>query len=208
MTSLLTYKTDKKTLRGVYKRKLSAMASSERRRKTKKINKMVLSLPLWEQANFIAVYHAFKQEPCLSSFYSVWKNKICYPKIENQRLTFYNNKEDLWEKNKFHILEPVSKNKNKVDLRDISVFLIPGLAFDRQGGRLGRGYAYYDKTLSAIKQKFNFDDFLNQVLFIGVAFTEQVNPIALPLSSKDILMNCLVTDEFVLWPFNLKKGGR
>ena len=207
MTKSLAFKSDKKFLRRVYSLKLSKMSLYQRRQKTKKINEMMLNLPLWKKANLIAVYHAFKQEPSLSAFYSVWKNKICFPKIENKKLVFYTNKENLWEENKFSILEPVSKSKSKVSLKDISTFLIPGLAFDREGGRLGRGLAYYDKTLSSLQKKFNANDFLNQVLFIGIAFTEQINPITLPLSSQDVLMNCLVTDEFVLWPVNLKKGG-
>lgn len=206
-SDLLTSKADKKSLRAVYRRKLNAMSLSQRKQKTEKINQMILGLPLWRQARFIAVYQAFRQEPSLSSFYSVWKNKICFPKIEDQKLSFYNNKDDLWEKNQFHILEPIPKEKNKVDLKNISVFLIPGLAFDRQGGRLGRGCAYYDKTLSTIKRKCNLDNFLKQVLFIGVAFIEQINQIALPLSSQDVLMDCLVTDQFILWPLSLQEGG-
>ena len=146
----------------------------------------------------------------MSSFCSVWKNKICFPVIEGNQLAFYTNKENLWRKNSFNIKEPVSKEKNRVALKDISVFFLPGLAFDRNGGRLGRGQAYYDKTLSSIQQSpidspWNWN---KQALFIGVAFTEQIHSKALPLSRYDILMSCIVTDQFVLWPLNSRKGGK
>ncbi|MDE0091899.1 MAG: hypothetical protein OXN83_01275 [Oligoflexia bacterium] len=126
-------------------------------------------------------------------------------------MEFYTNKENQWRKNKFDILEPVFKEKNKVALEDISVFLIPGMAFDRQGSRLGRGQAYYDTTLSSIKRsqtcnlRFNG---VKQPLFIGVAFTEQINRTALPLSQHDILMDCLITDQFILWPLQSRKRGK
>ena len=202
-------KTNKESLRAFYISKLSDLPLSHKKRKVKKINQLILSLPFWKQARFISVYKAFKQEPCLSSFCSVWKDKVCFPVIEGKQLAFYTNKENLWKKNKFNIWEPEDKEKNKVALKDISVFLAPGLAFDRTGGRLGRGHAYYDKTLSSIKRNPNRPLNLNkQALFIGVAFTEQINPKALSLSRYDVVMDCVVTDQFVLWPLNSQKGGK
>ena len=205
------YKSDKKSLRFFYNQKLSEMSLFQRRQKTEKINQLLLNLPFWKKARFISVYKAFKQEPCLSSFCSGWKDKICFPVIKEDKLVFYTNKLGQWKKNKFNMLEPISDEKNKAQLKDISVFLIPGMAFDRQGGRLGRGYAYYDKTLSSIKRKNtpNIQKSWNkQALFIGVAFIEQVTETALPLSQYDILMDCLITDQFILWPLNSRKRGK
>ena len=203
------YKSNKKSLRSFYNQKLNKISLSQRRQKTEKINQLLLELPFWKQASFIAVYQAFKQEPCLSSFCSVWKDKICFPVVKRDKLVFYTNKKDQWKKNKFNTLEPISNEKNKVKLKDISIFLIPGMAFDRLGGRLGRGYAYYDRTLSSIQRKNTPNVQKNkQVLFIGVSFTEQVNETALPLSQYDILMDCLITDQFILWPLNLRKRGK
>ncbi|MCZ0932817.1 MAG: 5-formyltetrahydrofolate cyclo-ligase [Oligoflexia bacterium] len=209
-SDFLFSETSKKSLRAFYRHKLSEMSLSRKKQKVKKINQLILNLPVWRQARFIAVYKAFKQEPCLSSFCSVWKNKICFPVIDGDQLSFYTNKENFWQKNKFNIREPVSKEKNRVALKDISVFFLPGLAFDRKGGRLGRGQAYYDKTLSSIKRDPKPNRPLSwnkQALFIGLAFTEQIHRTALPLSRYDILMDCVVTDQFVLWPLNSQRGG-
>ena len=207
----LPSKTSKKSLRAFYRSQLSEMPFSHRKQKTEKINNLLLKLPFWRQPRFISIYKAFEQEPCLSAFYSVWKNKICFPVIKGEQLAFYTNKKDLWRKNKFDIREPFPKEKDKVTVKDISVFLIPGLAFDRKGGRLGRGQAYYDKTLFSIQRNQALDMSLKwnkQALFIGVAFVEQINKTALPLSHYDVLMDCVVTDQFVLWPLNSQKGGK
>ena len=204
-------KEGKKSLRFFYSQNLKKISDLKKRQKDREINQLILKLPFLKQAKFIAVYKAFKQEPDLSSFCSVWEKKICFPVVKKDKIDFYTNRENLWRKNKFNILEPISKEKNHVKLRDISVFFMPGLAFDRLGGRLGRGYAYYDKTLSFVKGS-SLDktqkNWNKQTLFIGVAFTEQIHQTALPLSSHDILMDCLITDQFALWPLNSKKGGR
>ena len=199
-------KTSKKSLRLFYQNKLSALPLFQKKQKTKKINQILLKMPFWDKARFIAVYKAFQQEPCLSSFCSVWKDKICFPVIKKDQLAFYTNKEELWQKNQFNIREPIPKKENRVKLKDISVFLIPGLAFDRRGGRLGRGYAYYDRALS--KPKKNSRSWDKPALFIGLAFIEQIHSSALPLSQHDILMDYVATDQFVLQPLTSKQGGK
>ena len=203
-------KTGKKSLRFFYSQRLNKISNLKKRQKDRDINQLILKLPFLKTAKFIAVYKAFKKEPDLSSFCSVWKKKLCFPVIEKDKIKFYINKENLWQKNKFNILEPISNKKNRVKLKDISIFFVPGLAFDRLGGRLGRGYAYYDKTLSFLKKSSNYkkeQKWNKKALLIGIAFTEQIHEKALPLLPHDILMDCLITDQFLLWPLNSKKGG-
>jgi 5-formyltetrahydrofolate cyclo-ligase len=72
-----------------------------------------------------------------------------------------------------------------VPLEDIDLILVPGLAFDRQGGRLGRGGAYYDRFL-ATRQL--------QASVFGIGFTEQVVD-TVPMEPHDRRMDVLVTDE-------------
>jgi 5-formyltetrahydrofolate cyclo-ligase len=60
------------------------------------------------------------------------------------------------------LLEP--KDPQIVPLDSIDVVLVPGLAFDALGGRLGRGGGFYDRFLSHISTP----------LAIGVAFDEQI----------------------------------
>ena len=204
-------KAGKKSLRFFYSQRLNNISTLKKRQKDRDINQLILKLPFLKQAKLIAVYKAFKKEPDLSSFCSVWKKKICFPVIKKDKIDFYTNRENLWKKNKFNILEPISNKKNQVKLKDISIFFLPGLAFDRLGGRLGRGYAYYDKTLSFLKKSSKYKNQKNwnkKPLLIGTAFTEQIHEKALPLFPHDILMDCLITDQFLLWPLKSKKGGK
>jgi 5-formyltetrahydrofolate cyclo-ligase len=72
-----------------------------------------------------------------------------------------------------------------VDLSDIDLFVIPGLAFDASGGRLGRGRGYYDATLLAAGPR---------AARVGLAFDFQVVT-AVPAFEHDARVAALATEE-------------
>ena len=207
-------KENKKSLRFFYKKRIDHLPSSLKTEKQKKITGLLNKLPFWGKSTHIAVYQALKDEPCISPFYNLWENKICFPVIKNSVLEFYKPK-GQWQKNSLSVFEPTARLENRVQIDEISVFLIPGRVFDRNGGRLGRGRGFYDKTLSSIDEssdkekivssKAETADKKKKPLFIGVAFSEQVHNEKLPLLEHDILMDILVTDCFVLRSLNKKR---
>ena len=72
------------------------------------------------------------------------------------------------------------------------VVIVPLVAFDRQGGRLGYGGGFYDRTLEALRAA-------GPVLAIGFAFSLQEVP-QLPLEPTDQPLDLLVTDAGVWAP--------
>lgn len=77
--------------------------------------------------------------------------------------------------------------REEAPLEAIDLFLVPGQAFDRLGGRLGRGRGYYDATLAAAPRAER----------IGLGFREQLLPLV-PMLDHDLPMDWIVTDERVL----------
>jgi 5-formyltetrahydrofolate cyclo-ligase len=74
---------------------------------------------------------------------------VLLPKVlddERMELRRYASEADLAE-GAFHIMEPVGEPYNEDD--QIQVALVPGMAFDAAGHRLGRGRGYYDRFLSS-----------------------------------------------------------
>ena len=63
----------------------------------------------------------------------------------------------------------------------VELILVPGVAFDLQGSRLGRGNGYYDQLLAIVWGKR-----------CGVAFDEQLVP-EIPVEAHDARMDCLLT---------------
>ena len=65
-------------------------------------------------------------------------------------------------------------------LNQLDFILVPGLAFDLFGARLGRGRGFYDRLLAGVRG-----------VKCGLGFDEQIEP-ELPLETHDILLDCLV----------------
>ena len=70
-----------------------------------------------------------------------------------------------------------------------TMVLIPGLAFDAKGNRLGRGKGYYDRFLA--------DPRMQLALKVGVAWNFQVVS-EVPVSAHDIPMDWIVTEEGII----------
>ena len=83
-------------------------------------------------------------------------------------------------KNALNILEP----ENPIKIKEVDVFLVPGIAFTASGKRLGRGGGYYDKLLS------KYPDTLK----IGITFNERIMQ-DLPTESHDISMDYVFTND-------------
>jgi 5-formyltetrahydrofolate cyclo-ligase len=81
---------------------------------------------------------------------------------------------------RFGIREPADRCL-QIPLNRLDFVLVPGVAFDLQGRRLGRGKGYYDRLLADLRGTI-----------CGVAFDEQiVND--LPVGPTDISVNCILT---------------
>ena len=103
---------------------------------------------------------------------------VLLPKVlddERMELRRYASEADLAE-GAFHIMEPVGEPYNEDD--QIQVALVPGMAFDAAGHRLGRGRGYYDRFLTAHPHLHT----------IGVCFPFQ-RVAEVPTEEHDVCMN-------------------
>ena len=107
--------------------------------------------------------------------------KVLLPKVldnEQMELRRYSSRKDLAE-GAFHILEPTGELFT--DYGQIDVALVPGMAFDAAGHRLGRGRGYYDRFLSACPNIYK----------VGVCFPFQ-RVAAVPVDEHDVVMDEIV----------------
>lgn len=106
---------------------------------------------------------------------------VVLPKIEGEDINFYQIKsldELVISSGKYQIREP--KPIELFDKKDIDVILVPGLGFDKENNRLGRGKGYYDRYLK------NYCG-----MTIGVGFAEQIVD-KLPTDENDIKVKLMV----------------
>jgi len=73
----------------------------------------------------------------------------------------------------YGIREP--RPQRPIKLKDLELVIVPGVAFDKKGNRLGRGRGYYDRFLARLSAK---------IVTVGLAFDFQVLP-SVPATSED-----------------------
>ena len=71
--------------------------------------------------------------------------RIVLPRIEGDEMAFYDYGEGL-QRGSYNIMEPVAATP--INPAEIELMFLPGVAFTREGARLGRGKGYYDRYLS------------------------------------------------------------
>ena len=113
--------------------------------------KVLLQHPLIQKAQFILHYYSLSDE--VDTHQSIVDllhqgKHILLPVVNDEVLNLreYTSPEDLYE-GTFHIMEPMGLPFECYDKIDIAV--VPGMSFDDQGHRLGRGKGYYDRFLAA-----------------------------------------------------------
>lgn len=188
----------KRELRKIFGDKRKALTVSE----IEKNNDLILLRFQKIALPFIDVVHSYiaseyLREPDTSLIlrYLEFKNlqlKIAAPKIdvETLRMTHYHIKSyDQLQKNIYGIEEPVSGDM--ILAEDIDLALIPLLAFDRSGHRVGYGKGYYDRFLA---------DCRKDILKIGISFFEPVELIE-DSDAHDITLDFCVTPLSIYeWP--------
>jgi len=113
--------------------------------------------------------------------------KICaFPRIIGKgRMVFL--RVDDYEKmvrNRFGILEPEAGSE-EIAVEELDLMIVPGVAFDRKGYRLGFGAGYYDRVLGRLKP---------EALRVGFAYQFQVLD-RIPVAEHDQRVNRLVTEK-------------
>ena len=99
---------------------------------------------------------------------------------ENMIIREYTGKQDLRE-GAFHIQEPIGELFPPERYTEIELAIIPGMSFDKQGNRLGRGKGYYDRFLALIPQAYK----------IGLCFDFQMAE-TIPTEPTDVRMDLVL----------------
>lgn len=131
------------------KEQYRSLSFDENKDKSKQLFKKLSETSIFKRATDIMVFWSLRDEPYTHEFCKEWSfsKNIYLPTIHGESLNIrqFNNESDLMPDNKLGILEP-SKGK-AIKPEDLDLILVPGLGFDKDGNRLGRGKGFYDRFL-------------------------------------------------------------
>jgi 5-formyltetrahydrofolate cyclo-ligase len=174
----------KQSLRAEARRFLLGLDSDRRRAAGQKILSHLNRWDTWLAAQTVCAFSALPSEPDVLTPWPQGK-KIILPRVAGSSVSLHavESPAELVE-GRFGILEP-TPNAQIAEAR-ADIILVPGLAFDRSGIRLGRGGGYYDRLLS------EFDG-----LRVGVCF-EEVLFERIPAELHDERMDFLMTSSEII----------
>ncbi|MCC7382654.1 MAG: 5-formyltetrahydrofolate cyclo-ligase [Deltaproteobacteria bacterium] len=115
---------------------------------------------------------------------------VLYPRVEGDALVFCEAARDALVPGRFGLSEPAPAARPTA-LAAIDLVVVPALAFDRRGHRLGYGKGYYDRALASIRQASR------DVVALGFGFASQVVD-RLPTGPSDQPLDALATEDALL----------
>jgi len=169
--------------------KLDRQSVGEALQKSRVIKEKLFSLPEFKKAKTVMLYASKTKEvntyEMIDGALEMGK-KVALPRCAGLEgivpKEIIDRHTDL-EKGTYGVYEP-KKQQADVQPENIDLIIVPGLAFDRQNARLGRGKGYYDRFLK---------DLPRDKITIGLAFDFQITE-SLPTDSHDIPVSKIITN--------------
>jgi 5-formyltetrahydrofolate cyclo-ligase len=177
----------KRTLRGQLRDLLRQVTAGERAQASAEARALLARQLRWQAARSILFYAPRSDEldlwPLLAEALAQ-SRRVALPRFDPVRGGYEAAQVRCLEaevvSGAFGIREP-ARGCPAVDLNQLDFVLVPGLGFDLDGRRLGRGKGYYDRLLAGVR-----------AFLCGVAFEGQVLP-AIPAGARDRKLDCILT---------------
>lgn len=154
----------KEELRKINKQKRKELSLCEVKEKSEKATKSFINSDVYKNAKVIMLYYPIGNETDTSYIYSqaLEDNKtVVFPVTDietNEMTAVIANKSTQFSKGGYSVFEPC--DKKEFDKKLIDVVIVPGIAFDKMGFRVGFGKGCYDRFLyktNAIKVGYCYD---------------------------------------------------
>ena len=147
----------------------------------------VFASTFWQEASILLSYYPLPDEVDVrllikEAFESGKRVLLPVCKGEDLELRLYEGEDSLRE-GAFGIMEPTGPLFAPENYDEIELALVPGMAFDRAGHRLGRGKGYYDRLLPR----------LSNARLMGICFSFQLLD-EVPNEPHDIPVQCVITN--------------
>lgn len=180
---------DKETLRSQLIEQRLALSPQEWGRSSRRAQQRLLRLAEYLDAGSVALYAPMRNEVDTAMIALDARSrgkKVLYPQVCETELAFCEVPgPEALVAGAYGILEPCSLAP--ADRSHGDIIVVPGVAFDRKGHRLGYGKGFYDRYLAGTTG--------HRVTIVGLCHGFQVTESLLPAEPHDIPMMIVITDE-------------
>lgn len=144
-------------------------------------------------ADKILMYHSLPDELSTIDFIDKWHTRKHFflPRVNGVNLDVLPYDRTRLQYGSFHIEEPTGDDIENID--NIELIIVPGIAYDNRGNRVGRGKGYYDRLLSRTK-----------ATKIGIGYDFQLVD-EIDSEPHDITMDIVITDSRII---NIKSRNK
>lgn len=172
---------EKSDIRRKIKAMRSMLSEAERVSAAEEVFARLEQTAAFLMAENVLMYHSLPDELSTHAFLRKWgrRKKFYLPRVNGVNLDILPYDESRLELGSFHIEEPTGTNT--VDADEIELIVVPAVAYDRRGNRLGRGKGFYDRLLASAR-----------ATKIGVGYEFQLID-EIPVEEHDIPMDYVIT---------------
>lgn len=175
--------------------KRSALSTAYRVELSRKICDRLIGLKEFQDASVMHFYIPIRDEVdiryAMRDAFSSGKT-VVVPVVDKEKKTLFLSRLENYDEelaySVYGLLEPKPEYYRLIPLKEVDMMILPGIAFDMRGHRLGYGAGYYDKLLSDEKER---------PFTIAPAFEVQIVDF-IPASNHDVRVNKIITEERVI----------
>jgi 5-formyltetrahydrofolate cyclo-ligase len=175
---------DKKNLRKLIKAQVAMLTPEQKEQEANEVFSYIEQSPEFLHSTNIMFFSSLPDEIPTHHFIERWSSikNVYLPRVTGDDIELIKYEPGSLKKGSFNILEPTGDNIADPNILDI--IIVPGVAYDRNGNRCGRGKGYYDRFLSH-----------TVAATIAVCFDCQLVD-NLPTEPHDIPVQHIVTNSF------------
>jgi 5-formyltetrahydrofolate cyclo-ligase len=174
----------KKELRKLIRQRKAEHTAEEKAEMSARICRQVLANPHWTEAKTVFLYHALPDEVDTAMLIDAAMKEgktVLLPVIDGDDLQLKIHT-GTTQTGSYSIQEPIGEEFTCY--KEIALAIVPGMAFDKKGNRLGRGRGFYDRTLPKLAEAYK----------IGLCFPFQFLE-SIPCETYDIKMDAVLCDS-------------
>lgn len=177
----------KREIRNRIKELKSRLSETEKNESIDSVFTAIERMDVFKKAKNILLYNSLPDEIGTKRAIECWEKtkNVFLPRVNGNDIEILRYDSDNISVGAFGIEEPAGNNI--FDMKEIDLAIVPGIAFDKTGNRIGRGKGYYDRLLAG-----------SDIATIGIGYDCQLVD-QIPVETHDVSVDIVVTPHSIIY---------